>query len=129
METCVRNCILHVALNVSFVTETDVNGDFFFSFRVLVAKQAKLDATLPNLSSALHLAVHNGSVPIVQTLLEKELDPNRAGPKAQTPLHLAAQCNRSDLVGLLLKAGAQVLVEAVGDWCPFCRYLQYVCDH
>ncbi|KAM7388513.1 hypothetical protein PAMP_024683 [Pampus punctatissimus] len=77
-------------------------------FRVLVAKQAKLDVTLSDLSSALHLAVHSGSVPIVQTLLEKGLDPNRAGPKGQTPLHLAAQCNRSDLVGLLLRAGAQV---------------------
>ncbi|XP_040896288.1 CARD- and ANK-domain containing inflammasome adapter protein [Toxotes jaculatrix] len=77
-------------------------------FRVLVAKQAKLDATLPNLSSALHLAVHSGSVPIVQTLLERGLDPNIPGPKAQTPLHLAAQRKRSDLVGLLLKAGAQV---------------------
>ncbi|XP_067454225.1 CARD- and ANK-domain containing inflammasome adapter protein [Thunnus thynnus] len=77
-------------------------------FRVLVAKQAKLDATLSDLSSALHLAVHSGSLSIVQTLLEKELDPNRAGPKAQTPLHLAAQYKRSDLVGLLLRAGAQV---------------------
>ncbi|XP_062280593.1 CARD- and ANK-domain containing inflammasome adapter protein [Scomber scombrus] len=77
-------------------------------FRVLVAKEAKLDATLSDLSSALHLAVHSGSVTIVQTLLERELDPNRAGPNLQTPLHLAAQFNRSDLVGLLLRAGAQI---------------------
>ncbi|XP_023284986.1 ankyrin-1-like [Seriola lalandi dorsalis] len=76
--------------------------------RVLVAKQAKLVATLPDLSSALHLAVHSGSVPIVQILLEKGLDSNITGPKALTPLHLAAQCNRSNLVGLLVKAGAQV---------------------
>uniref|UniRef100_A0A7N6ASE0 CARD domain-containing protein n=1 Tax=Anabas testudineus TaxID=64144 RepID=A0A7N6ASE0_ANATE len=75
---------------------------------VLVANQAKLDATLSDLSSALHLAVHSGSVPIVETLLEKGLYPNINGPKAQTPLHLAAQGNRSDLVGLLLKAGGQV---------------------
>ncbi|XP_070765650.1 CARD- and ANK-domain containing inflammasome adapter protein [Enoplosus armatus] len=77
-------------------------------FRVLVAKQAKLDATLSDLSSALHLAVRSGSEPIVQTLLEKGLDPNITGPKAQTPLHLAAQCNRPELVDLLLRAGAQV---------------------
>ncbi|XP_044056798.1 CARD- and ANK-domain containing inflammasome adapter protein [Siniperca chuatsi] len=77
-------------------------------FRVLVAKQAKLDATLSDLSSALHLAVHSGSVPIVQTLLERGLDPNITGPKAQTPLHLAAQCNRPEFVDLLLRAGAQV---------------------
>ncbi|KAL7397389.1 hypothetical protein ABVT39_021211 [Epinephelus coioides] len=76
--------------------------------RVLVAKQAKLDATLSDLSSALHLAVHSGSAPIVQTLLETGLEPNIAGPKAQTPLHLAAQCNRPELVDVLLRAGAQV---------------------
>ncbi|KAF7645591.1 hypothetical protein LDENG_00201500 [Lucifuga dentata] len=78
------------------------------AFRALVVKQAKLDVTLPDLSSALHLAIHSGSVPIVQTLLEKGLDPNIAGPKAQTPLHLAAQCNRPALIGLLLRSGAQV---------------------
>ncbi|AWP11304.1 putative ankyrin-1-like [Scophthalmus maximus] len=77
-------------------------------FRVLVAKQAKTDATLSDRSSALHLAVHSSCVPIVQTLLEKGLDPNIPGPKAQNPLHLAAQSNRSELVGLLLKAGAKV---------------------
>lgn len=79
-----------------------------------MAKQAKLDATLSDLSSALHLAVHSGSVSIAQTLLEKGLDPNISGPKAQTPLHLAAQCNRPELVDLLLRAGAQVIVKHVG---------------
>ncbi|XP_027146038.1 CARD- and ANK-domain containing inflammasome adapter protein [Larimichthys crocea] len=77
-------------------------------FRVLVAKQAKLDATLSDLSSALHLAVQSGSVSIVQTLLERGLDPNITGPKAQTPLHFAAQCNRPEMVDVLLRAGAKV---------------------
>lgn len=81
---------------------------------MLVAKQAKLDATLSDLSSVLHLAVHSGSVPIVETLLKMGLNPNITGPKAQTPLHLAAQCNRSELVGLLLKAGAQVKFKPAG---------------
>lgn len=76
-----------------------------------MAKQAKLDATLSDSSSALHLAVHRGSVPIVQTLLGKGLDPDTTGPKAQTPLHLAAQCNRPELVDLLLKAGSQVIIK------------------
>ncbi|XP_051803192.1 CARD- and ANK-domain containing inflammasome adapter protein [Acanthochromis polyacanthus] len=77
-------------------------------FRVLAAKQAKLDTTLPDLSSALHLAVHGGSIPIVQNLLEQGTDPNVTGAKGQMPLHLAAQCNRAGLTGLLLEAGAQV---------------------
>uniref|UniRef100_A0A3B4T4V3 CARD- and ANK-containing Inflammasome Adaptor Protein n=1 Tax=Seriola dumerili TaxID=41447 RepID=A0A3B4T4V3_SERDU len=35
--------------------------------------------------------------------LKTGLDSNITGPKALTPLHLAAQCNRSNLVGLLVK--------------------------
>ncbi|XP_005479286.2 CARD- and ANK-domain containing inflammasome adapter protein [Oreochromis niloticus] len=77
-------------------------------FSVLVAKNAKMDATLSDLSSALHLAARSGSKPIVQTLLEKGLDPNIKGAKGHTPLHLAAQCDRPDITGLLLKGGAQV---------------------
>ncbi|XP_071381102.1 CARD- and ANK-domain containing inflammasome adapter protein [Centroberyx affinis] len=87
-------------------------------FRALAAAQARLDAAIPNLSSALHLAVHSGSAPIVQTLLEKGLDPNTTGPKAQTPLHLAAQHNRSALVALLLRAGAQVNAVAQDSLTP-----------
>lgn len=81
---------------------------------MLVAKEAKLDVTLPDRSSALHLAAHSGSVSILETLLGKGQNPNTAGPKAQTPLHLAAQSNRSDLVDLLVKFGAQVNVKLVG---------------
>ncbi|KAM4629266.1 CARD- and ANK-domain containing inflammasome adapter protein [Polymixia lowei] len=88
------------------------------AFRALAAKQARLDATLPNLSSALHLAVHSGSVPIVQALLEKGLDPNTTGPKAHTTLHLAARRNTSGLVGLLLKAGAQANAETQDGLTP-----------
>ena len=100
---------------------------------MLVAKQAKLDATLPDLSSALHLAVHSGSVPIVQTLLEKGLDPNITGHEAQTPLHLAAQCNMAPLVDLLLRAGAQVIVSQLvitvyfADFCLCLRRLKVLC--
>uniref|UniRef100_A0A672ZY84 CARD- and ANK-containing Inflammasome Adaptor Protein n=1 Tax=Sphaeramia orbicularis TaxID=375764 RepID=A0A672ZY84_9TELE len=49
-----------------------------------------------------------GCVPIVEKLLEKGLDPNIIGSKAQTPLHLAAVFNRSDLVGLLRVSFLQV---------------------
>lgn len=75
---------------------------------MLVAKQAKLDDTLSDMSTALHLAVHIDSVPIVQTLLDQGVDPNITRANAQTALHLAVQCNRPELVSVLLKAGAQV---------------------
>ncbi|CAL8254722.1 unnamed protein product [Merluccius merluccius] len=77
------------------------------TFRALAAKQAKLDVTLPNLSTALHLAVRSGSEPLVQALLAKGLDPNTTGPKAYTPLHLAALHSNPALVEMLLKADAQ----------------------
>ncbi|KAL1022513.1 hypothetical protein UPYG_G00028690 [Umbra pygmaea] len=78
------------------------------AFRSLAAKKAIVDATLPNFSSALHLAAQNGNEIIAQTLLEMGLDPNLPGPKANTPLHLAVQHDRPAIVELLLKAGAQV---------------------
>ena len=77
-------------------------------FRVLAAKNAKLDVSLPNLATALHLAVRGGSEPLVQALLAKGLDPNTTGPKAYTPLHLAALHSHPVLVEMLLKAEAQV---------------------
>uniref|UniRef100_A0A671V3S8 Uncharacterized protein n=1 Tax=Sparus aurata TaxID=8175 RepID=A0A671V3S8_SPAAU len=52
------------------------------------------------------------------TLLGKGLDPDTTGPKAQTPLHLAAQCNRPELVDLLLKAGAQVIIKPFDGLTP-----------
>lgn len=61
----------------------------------------------------MHLAARSGSKPIVHTLLEKGLDPNIKGAKGHTPLHLAAQCDRPDITGLLLKGGAQVIVKAL----------------
>lgn len=80
---------------------------------MLTEKQASLDATLSDRSSVMHLAVQGGSVPIMEKLLEREFNPNSTGPKAQTPLHLAVALNRTDIVCLLLKAGAQVVVKCV----------------
>lgn len=88
---------------------------------MLVGRQAKLDATLHDLSSALHLAVHAGCVPIAEALLKAGLEPNTTGPKAQTPLHLAAQRNRPEFVGLLLKGGAQVKCTLVSRLQCLCR--------
>ncbi|XP_059922497.1 CARD- and ANK-domain containing inflammasome adapter protein [Gadus macrocephalus] len=77
------------------------------TFRVLAGKNAKLDVSLPNLATALHLAVRSGSELLVQALLAKGLDPNATGPKAYTPLHLAALHSHPALVEMLLKAEAQ----------------------
>ncbi|XP_017544099.1 CARD- and ANK-containing Inflammasome Adaptor Protein [Pygocentrus nattereri] len=77
-------------------------------FKVLVSKKAQLDKRLPNQTSALHLAIQSGSMPLTQILLDKGLDPNSIGPKDQTPLHFSALHNQPTLMALLLHKGAQV---------------------
>ncbi|KAL7888091.1 hypothetical protein AOLI_G00030650 [Acnodon oligacanthus] len=77
-------------------------------FKVLVSKKAQLDKRLPNQTSALHLAIQSGSMPLTQILLDKGLDPNSIGPKDQTPLHFSALHNHPALMALLLRKGAQV---------------------
>ncbi|KAL6486171.1 hypothetical protein MHYP_G00055630 [Metynnis hypsauchen] len=77
-------------------------------FKVLVSKKAQLDKRLPNQTSALHLAIQSGSMPLTQILLDKGLDPNSIGPKDQTPLHFSALHNQPALMALLLHKGAQV---------------------
>ncbi|XP_051954154.1 CARD- and ANK-domain containing inflammasome adapter protein [Xyrauchen texanus] len=78
------------------------------TFKVLVAKKARLDERLPNQISGLHLAIQSGSLQIAQILLDKGIDPNINGPKDQTPLHLSASHNQPALMALLLRMGAQI---------------------
>ncbi|KAI4892557.1 hypothetical protein NFI96_024723 [Prochilodus magdalenae] len=77
-------------------------------FKVLISRKAQLDKKLPNQTSALHLAIQSGSMPITQILLDKGMDPNSIGPKDLTPLHLSALHSQPALMALLLRKGAQV---------------------
>jgi ankyrin repeat protein len=95
-------------------------------FRVLAGKNAKLDVSLPNLATALHLAVRSGSELLVQALLAKGLDPNATGPKAYTPLHLAALHSHPALVEMLLKAEAQVNSEIKINTISIFHFSSYV---
>jgi hypothetical protein len=53
-------------------------------------------------------AVDGGNAEIVQALLAKKVDPNKANKYGMTALVNAVHLNRADLVQMLLKAGAKV---------------------
>ncbi|KAF5667800.1 ankyrin repeat [Fusarium heterosporum] len=58
--------------------------------------------------SALHLAVENFDVPMVQALLIRRAALDLRDKNGQTPLHVAASFNSADCLKLLVKAGADL---------------------
>ncbi len=61
------------------------------------------------IGNPLHQAARGGNAEAVKLLLGKGGDPNRAIPNnGETPLHLAAQANRPEILEALLQAGAKL---------------------
>jgi len=56
-------------------------------------------------------AVKAGNLSAVQASLQQHQDPNQAEPDGTTPLHWAVQQDRSDIVQVLISAGAKVNVK------------------
>lgn len=65
-----------------------------------------LDAVDAKERTALHHAVRNGSLPIVQALITAGSPLSMADEDGQTPLHYAAYAGKDDLVRALLEAGS-----------------------
>jgi ankyrin repeat protein len=65
-----------------------------------------LDAVDAKERTALHHAVRNGSLPIVQALITAGSPLSMADEDGQTPLHYAAYAGKEDLVRALLEAGS-----------------------
>ena len=59
-------------------------------------------------NTALLLAVHAGSIRLVNTCLQWGFDPNRSNSFGETPLHVAAATRRIDIADILLNANADV---------------------
>ncbi|MFK8115513.1 MAG: ankyrin repeat domain-containing protein [Rubripirellula sp.] len=57
---------------------------------------------------ALHLAAHEGHLPVVKLLLQNKATVDLLGQNDLTPLHLAAYNGHTDVVALLIKSGAKV---------------------
>ena len=58
--------------------------------------------------SALLLAVHAGSIRLVNICLQWGFDPNRSNSFGETRLHVAAATRRKDIGDILLNANADV---------------------
>lgn len=56
----------------------------------------------------LHVASFMGCMNIVIYLLQHEASPDVPTVRGETPLHLAARANQTDIIRILLRNGAQV---------------------
>ncbi|XP_048239781.1 serine/threonine-protein phosphatase 6 regulatory ankyrin repeat subunit A-like isoform X1 [Haliotis rufescens] len=75
--------------------------------QILLQRQADLELLDEEGDNCLHLACRGGSIAIVQLLLDKNMDINKHGEHARTPLMYASYNGHGDLVRLLLKYGAK----------------------
>uniref|UniRef100_A0A7N8WJ14 CARD- and ANK-containing Inflammasome Adaptor Protein n=1 Tax=Mastacembelus armatus TaxID=205130 RepID=A0A7N8WJ14_9TELE len=89
----------------------------FFFFSVLVENQAKLDATLSDLS-ALHLAVHSGSgkLDAVTSLLSYKAKGGAKDMDGSIPLHYAAAAGHASVVSALLQSLNNKGIEERNTW-------------
>ncbi|HEV8487762.1 MAG TPA: ankyrin repeat domain-containing protein [Blastocatellia bacterium] len=74
--------------------------------RILLDQGADVNASDKDENTALTHAVRGGYTDLVKILLAKGADVN-AGPATRTPLSLAAALNKTDIVQLLINAGAK----------------------
>ncbi|XP_050400941.2 ankyrin-1 [Patella vulgata] len=76
---------------------------------------ALIDALTLTKKTTLHLAAQNGKMEVCSTLLKMKADPNATDDRGQTPLHLAAEYDHSDVVKLFLKYRPELVTMASTD--------------
>ncbi len=74
------------------------------ALKAIVGKAARLDLQDRSGATALHHGV--AFVPVIQLLLERKVDPDKADLEDRTALHAAIAMGRCDVMNLLLAAGA-----------------------
>lgn len=72
------------------------------------SKKVNFELTKRFATTALFLAVASDQVEVVKYLLDHGVELNNPGPRGMTPLHLATQLDKTVMVDLLLKKGADV---------------------
>jgi ankyrin repeat protein len=71
--------------------------------------------------TALHLAIHHGSLEITNKLISYGADVNKKDPLGQTPVHYAAASGNVELLKAVLDAGADPLINDYANRTPlFC---------
>lgn len=117
--------LLHASADVN-VTDFDgrtplhcalESGDLEMAERLLQAG-AHADASNKDMAGTLlHAAARRGQMKVATMLLKYRADPSRADSNGWTPLHLAAQRGKEELLKLLADSGADLtaVVEATGN--------------
>lgn len=75
--------------------------------RLLIAKNADVNAAAENGVTALMMASREGHLPMLLLLLEHGADAKRISPHGQSALNLARLRGHADIESILLKAGVQ----------------------
>ena len=106
-------------VNVNYPTADSVTPMHHFArigdaemFKLLLSNNGNLKRCDRWMDSVLHYACHYKNIEIVKVVLASQVGKNRLldkkGRYNRTPLQVAIECGRSDIVGLLLEAGANV---------------------
>ncbi|RWS08707.1 ankyrin-2-like isoform X8, partial [Dinothrombium tinctorium] len=86
--------------------------------RLLLSKEAPVDAQGKNGVTALHVAAHYDHVNVALLLLEKGASPHATAKNGYTPLHIAAKKNQMDIATSLLEYGAKPNAESKAGFTP-----------
>ena len=108
-------------VNVNYPTADSVTPMHHFArigdaemFKLLLSSNGNLKRCDRWMDTVLHYACHYKNIEIVKVVLASQVGKSRLldkkGRYNRTPLQVAIECGRSDIVGLLLEAGAKVEV-------------------
>jgi uncharacterized protein len=92
-------------LGTSPVADAAENRDFT-TLKALIAKKTDVNVAQADGTTALHWAIHSGSLDAVDELLKAGADVKAANRLNATPLYLAAESGDAVMIGKLLAAGA-----------------------
>jgi len=102
-------CVFHSLAIAADATIVDAARDGDRALAVaLIERQADVNATEPDGTTALHWAAFNRDTDLVERLLRAGANPNAANDYGATPLRVAAVDPDPALLAALLKAGARV---------------------
>ena len=79
-----------------------------FIFRTLRTNFSSFIFIFQSGLTPLHVASFMGCMNIVIYLIQHQASPDEATVRGETPLHLAARANQTDIIRILLRNGAKV---------------------
>ncbi len=99
--------LLAAGAQVTHLKEYDLSSQSQEMFELLISSAA-CDNQKTYINSLLHNVCRKGKTELLKTLIAHGADLNSLDADGRTPLHVAADCNRVEIVTLLIDAGADV---------------------